>query len=72
MFVDPKWMRYSAAMSSAVMGQAVMLYLAFRAGSYLDAKWGTQPFLMFFGLVIAGALGLWFIIYAAERFKPPR
>lgn len=70
MKIDVKWMRYSSALSSAVMVQALLLLGGFKLGSWLDARLHTYPFLMVIFLTLGAGLGMWWLIYCAEKFKP--
>lgn len=70
MLLEPKWMRYSAALSSAVLTKALLIYLGFRLGSWLDAKAKTYPLFMVSGLVLGMGLGIWWILFVAEKRKP--
>ena len=68
-FLDPRWLRFSAALSAAVSVKAVLIYASYRFGSWLDYKWGTYPVFMFFFVVAAVAIGLWYIFYVVDRVK---
>jgi len=65
--LDLKWMRYSGRLSGAVLTKALLLYLGYLGGAWLDRRLGTAPFLTFFGLVAAAALGMWYVIGVARR-----
>lgn len=70
MFIDPKTMRFSTALSGAVIIKGFLLYGGFRLGSWVDAQWGTSPFLMVGCLTVGAGLGIWWILYIAEKYKP--
>lgn len=50
--------RFASLGVSWVLTTAVLLYLGYRVGSWLDARWDTAPFLMIAGLFLAVALAM--------------
>ena len=70
MRLDIKTMRYSAALSSAVLTKGLLIYGAFRLGGYLDSRWHTAPLFLMLLIVAAVAVGIWWILKVAERNKP--
>ncbi|HEX6972316.1 MAG TPA: AtpZ/AtpI family protein [Limnochordia bacterium] len=44
--------------TSWVFATAVYFYLGYRAGMWLDARWGTEPFMLVAGLFLAVVLSL--------------
>lgn len=59
--------RYYARMSSAVFLKVLLAAGGYFLGSYLDAQWGTGPFLMFLCFVAGVSIGLWWVIRNASR-----
>lgn len=69
MLIDPKKMKVMIIMGNAALTKvALMLGLGW-AGSKLDQKLGTEPWLMFLGVLLGLGLGLWYIIVLANRFN---
>lgn len=67
--MDPKKMKVMIIMGNAALTKvALMLGLGW-AGHKLDQKLGTQPWLMFLGVLSGLALGLWYIIVLANRYN---
>ncbi len=60
-------MRKASAMSSAVLVKALLIYGAYRLGTWLDARWGTSPYLMCVLICLAVGIGLWWVIFTANR-----
>lgn len=50
---------------SWVLTTAIMLYIGFRAGTWLDARWGTDPFMTALCLFGASILALVFLVKEA-------
>lgn len=48
---------------------AVYLWLAFKAGSYLDGRFGTQPLLTFLGVLIAIGFSFYTLIIQLEKLS---
>jgi F0F1-type ATP synthase assembly protein I len=65
--VNPKLMRKASAMSSAVLVKVALIYSAYRLGSWLDDRWNTKPYVMFGLICLAVGVGLWWVIYTANR-----
>lgn len=56
-------------MGNAALTKAVLMFGLGWGGYKLDQKWGTKPFLMFFGVLLGLGLGIWYIIVLANRFN---
>jgi len=69
MLLDPKWVRFSARLSSAVLLKAGLIYAGYCLGSSLDRKLHSEPWFMFLGVVCGVGLGLWWILFVANRAK---
>lgn len=67
MLIDPKFMRFASQLSSVVMTKALLIYGAYRLGTYLDGKFGTYPLFFFLLITTAAGLGLWWIIKIIEK-----
>ena len=67
MLFDPKKMRMMVVMGNAALTKAVLMFGLGWGGYKLDQKLGTKPWLMFLGLLLGLALGLWYIIVLANR-----
>lgn len=52
------WTRYGTIGFSWVFLTAVLLYAGYRGGQWLDARWGTEPIGLVFGLISAMGLSL--------------
>lgn len=52
------WTRYGTIGISWAFLTAVLLYAGYRGGQWLDARWGTEPFGLVFGLLVAVGLSL--------------
>jgi F0F1-type ATP synthase assembly protein I len=62
-------MRFSAALSSAVLMKAFLVFAGYWIGSKIDVALGTKPLFMI-GLALVGVcLGLWWILFIAQRAK---
>jgi F0F1-type ATP synthase assembly protein I len=70
MRLDFKLMRYSAALSSSVLSAGALSFGGYWAGNRLDRWLHTSP-LLAIGLLLVGiCLGLFYILYIAQRLKP--
>jgi F0F1-type ATP synthase assembly protein I len=69
MLIDPKYMRYYAALSGAVLTKVALVVGGFFLGSWLDRRYGTYPLFMFSLVVIAAGLGIWYVIYVATKVR---
>jgi len=69
MLIDPKYYRMGAVMINAVMTKAILIAGGYYLGTYLDEKWHTEPYMMISLIVLGITLGLWWIIFLANRFK---
>lgn len=67
MLVDPKYMRFYARMSSAVLAKAILIAIGYYAGSSLDAKYQTYPILLFVCVTVALGIGIFAIVWIAEK-----
>jgi F0F1-type ATP synthase assembly protein I len=67
MLVDPKWMRFYARMSGAVMAKVVFIALGLWLGQLLDERFGTYPLFLFVCVTAALALGIFWIVWLAEK-----
>lgn len=67
MLIDPKWMRFYAKMSGAVLAKAVLIVIGVFAGKALDERFGTYPLFLFVGVIGALALGIFYIVWLAEK-----
>jgi len=56
-------------MINAVMTKAILIAGGYYLGTYLDEKWHTEPYMMISLIVLGITLGLWWIIFLANRFK---
>lgn len=56
-------------MSGASISFAVLIYVGYRVGTWLDAKWKSAPLMLFLGIVLGATLGMWQLIRIADRFK---
>ena len=68
--LDSKMMRFSAAMSSAVLTKGVLIFLGYWLGDKLDAYAKTSPLFMLLFLLIAICLGMWYLIVVFNKTKP--
>ncbi len=59
--------RYYARMSSAVLLKVLLAAGGYFLGTYLDALWGTSPFIMFLCFLTGVSIGLWWVIRNASR-----
>lgn len=67
MLIDPKFMRFASQLSSVVMTKALLLYGAYKLGTYLDGRFHTYPLFFFLLITTAAGLGLWWIIKIIEK-----
>ncbi len=67
MRIDPKFMRFASQLSSIVMTKALLIYGAYRLGTYLDTRFGTYPLFFFTLITAASGLGLFWIIKVIEK-----
>ena len=68
--VDVKWMRYAARMSSAVLTKVALIAGGYFAGNWADGELGTGPWLMVGGIAVGTGIGLFWVIYVADKFQP--
>ena len=54
-------------MGNAVMAKAVMILAAYWVGTRLDARFGTEPWIMVVLLCSAIGFGLYFILLVARK-----
>ncbi len=59
--------RFYARMSSAVLVKILLSVLGAWVGKKADTHFGTEPYLMFLGFVMGVSVGLWWVIYNANR-----
>ncbi len=63
---DPEDSRSALAIamewSTAIMTISLEMVLPGLAGSWLDERWNTRPWLTVFGMAAGGALGMWQLI----------
>lgn len=64
---DPKLMRFSARMSSLVLGLGGLVYGAFWAGQKLDAQFNCSPAFVLGLMLVCSGLGLWAILALASK-----
>ena len=67
MRIDTKLWRLYSVMSGVVMAKALMLYGAYKLGTYLDAKFGTYPLCFFVLITATTALGFYWIMKVVEK-----
>lgn len=60
------FMRLYARLSAAVLAKVILVALAFWFGSQLDKAYGTEPYIMFGMVILAMAIGIWWIVRIAE------
>lgn len=51
------------------MTKAAMIAVGYYVGTKLDKKFETTPWIMLSLVVLAMAVGLWFILYVAKKYK---
>lgn len=65
--LDPKMARTLAIMHSAVLVKLLLIFIGYKSGLWLDAKYETKPlFVILLGSLGAG-LGLWFVVFSILR-----
>lgn len=67
MRIDTKLWRLYSVMSGVVMAKALMLYGAYKLGTYLDEKFGTYPLCFFLLITATAGIGLFWIIKVIEK-----
>lgn len=65
--IDAKKIRLAVLMGNAVMTKAVLVICGWYFGKQLDARYGTEPWLMTVGICLGIGFGLWFILFVAKR-----
>ncbi len=70
MKLDLKLMRFSAAMSSAVMMMGVIVFGGYWVGNRMDQSFHTSPLFAIVLLLVGIIIGLFWILYVANRTKP--
>lgn len=68
--LDPKLMRFSAAMSSAVITKAILIVSGYWIGAKLDESWQTKPLFTLILALIGFVMGLWYLVLIFNRTKP--
>lgn len=58
--------RVYARVSGAATAKVVLVYLAYRGGTFLDEKWGSAPWAMTTLLFLAVGVGMWALYRALE------
>ncbi|NBX92627.1 MAG: ATPase [Proteobacteria bacterium] len=69
MFLDPKKLKVMVVMGNAALTKALLMIGLGWGGYKLDQKWGMKPWFMFLGVLVGLGLGLWYIIFLANRFN---
>jgi F0F1-type ATP synthase assembly protein I len=67
MRLDFKLMRYSAAMSSAVLTMGIVVFGGFWCGSWLDRHFSLTPLFTISGLLVGICAGLAWVLYVARK-----
>jgi F0F1-type ATP synthase assembly protein I len=67
--IDPATMRYASRLTSAVLTKVLFVYLGYRVGAWVDARWGTSPFGMALGLFVSFGVGIAFLVRVLDRAK---
>jgi F0F1-type ATP synthase assembly protein I len=62
-------MRFSAAMSSAVLVKAFLIFAGYWIGTKVDVALGTKPLFMIVLALVGVCLGLWWLLFIAGRAK---
>ncbi len=70
MKLDLKLMRFSAAMSSAVMVMGCVVFGSYWLGHRLDVMTSTSPLFAIGGLLVGIVLGLGWVLFVANKAKP--
>lgn len=67
MLIDPKWMRFYARMSGAVLAKVILVVAGLYVGNAIDAKLGTYPIFLFVCVTACLGLGIFWIVWLAEK-----
>ena len=70
MKLDAKLMRFSAAMSSAVITMGLIVFGGFWGGAWVDKHFTLAPLFTIGGLLLGIAIGFAWLLYVAQRMKP--
>lgn len=68
-FLDSQWLRHAAALSGAVFTKALLIYLGFLAGRWVDTRLHTRPLFMSLFVIAGAGIGLWWILRVADGRK---
>jgi len=66
MLIDPKWMRFYARMSGAVLAKVILVVVGLYVGNAIDAKLGTYPIFLFICVTVCIGVGIFWIVWLAE------
>lgn len=69
MRIDPRYMRFAATLSSAVMLKVLLIAGGYWLGTRVDARLATAPLGLAVGVLAGGGLGLFYLVLVVQRFR---